>query len=176
MVKTLLLMRHAKSDWDRPDLDDRDRPLAPRGERDAPRMGAAIAALDMTPDSILSSTATRARDTARLAADAMRYDGTIREMRAIYAASADVLLAVLRDDAGADSVLLVGHNPGMEELVGLLIGGSARASSVRMPTAAVACLSLAIRDWRDVAPDAGTLHWLLTPRVVAPLIGAAKRR
>lgn len=161
-------MRHAKSGWDDPALPDHDRPLAPRGERDAPRMGAALAALGGVPDRIIASTARRARDTAHLAAAVMDYAGTVIEERAVYAASGAVLLEVIARHANAcDTLLLVGHNPGVEELLGLLITGTTHDAAIRMPTAALARVALA-------SPGSGTLEWLLTPRAVAALTGIKK--
>jgi phosphohistidine phosphatase len=128
------------------------------------------------PDTIITSTAVRARDTARLAATAMGYDGPMNETRRVYAASGDELCALLRDAAGdQDSVLLVGHNPGMEELLGILLAAGSEIG-VRMPTAALACVTIEIDDWHDVTPGSGILQWLLTPRIVAPLLGGTKRR
>jgi phosphohistidine phosphatase len=176
-MKTLLVLRHAKSDRSNPNLADHERPLAPRGETDAPRMGTALAALDMIPDFIITSTAVRARETARLVAGEMGNAATTVETRDVYAASGDALLNLLPDQAGDhDTVLIAGHNPGMEELIGLLTGGAGAGIGVRMPTAALACLTLDIAQWRDVTPGSGTLQWLLTPRIVAPLLGATKRR
>src|SRR5262249_20163007 len=86
-MKTLLVLRHAKSDRSDPGIVDHDRPLAPRGETAAPRMGAAPAALGNVPDAIVTSPAVRARDTARLAATGMGYDGPITETRVMYAAA-----------------------------------------------------------------------------------------
>src|SRR4051794_2583552 len=106
-MKTLLVLRHAKSDRSDSGLEDHDRPLAPRGEADAPRMGAALAALGSVPDAIVTSTAVRARDTAHLAATGMGYDGPMVETRDVYAASGSELLDVLSDLAGDhDTVLL----------------------------------------------------------------------
>ena len=176
-MKRLLVLRHAKSDRSDPQLADHERPLAPRGEADAPRMGAALAALGAIPDVIITSTAVRARDTARLVATAMGYEGAMNETRRVYAASGAELLALLREDAGDyDTVLLVGHNPGVEELLGFLIAGVGSEIGVRMPTAALACLTIEVDDWHGVMPGCGTLQWLLTPRIVAPLLGGMKRR
>src|SRR5690242_13601556 len=98
-MKTLLVLRHAKSDRSDSSLEDHDRPLAARGEADAPRMGTALAALGVMPNAIITSTAVRARDTARLIATAMGYDGAMTVTRRVYAASGDELLALLHDDA-----------------------------------------------------------------------------
>ncbi|MCA1667153.1 MAG: histidine phosphatase family protein, partial [Thermomicrobia bacterium] len=135
MTKTLLVLRHAKSDRGDRSLRDHDRPLAPRGESDAPQMGVALAALDLIPDCLLTSTAVRARETARLVAAALEYGGEIVEEPALYAASVDTLLDALRDCDEAVTVLLVGHNPGVEELIGLLTGGADAEPTVRVPTA-----------------------------------------
>jgi phosphohistidine phosphatase len=173
-LKTLLVLRHAKSDRGDRTLRDHDRPLAPRGEGDAPLMGTALAALDLIPDCILTSTATRARDTARLVAAAMGYGGEIIEDATLYAASVDALLDALRECDEEACVLLVGHNPGLEELICLLTGGDDAQTVVRLPTAALACLALDIEEWAEVHEACGHLAWLLTPRIVYPLLHAAR--
>lgn len=172
-MKRLLVLRHAKSDRSDDTLRDHDRSLAPRGEVDAPRMGIALAALDAVPDSILTSTAVRARETARLVAAAMGYDGVIVEEPGLYAASVDALLNALRDADDAATLLLVGHNPGLEELIGLLTVGIEAEPILRLPTAGLACLVLDIAEWSRIHARCGLLHWFLTPRIVSPLLHAA---
>lgn len=134
-------------------------------------MGAALAALDCLPDRIITSTAVRARDMAHLVATAMAYDGPLLERNSLYGGGTDGLLDALRacDDAAA-TVLLVGHNPDLEELVSLLTAGEPAQSVVRLPTAALACLMLDIPVWSAIAPACGSLTWLLTPRIVRPLL------
>lgn len=171
-MKTLLVLRHAKSDRGDPAIHDHDRPLAPRGEADAPQMGIALRALGVIPDYLLTSTARRARETARLAAAAMGYDGQIIEEPGIYGAPVDTLLDSLRACDGASTVLLVGHNPGLEELICLLAGGVDADPILRLPTAGLACLALDIEEWSHLLPACGLLHWLLTPRIVSPLLRA----
>ncbi len=173
-MKTLLVLRHAKSDRSDDTLRDHDRPLAPRGEADAPRMGIALALLDAIPDAVLTSTAVRARETAHRVAAAMGYDGKIVEQPNLYAASADTLLGHLRDGDDAATVLLVGHNPGLEELIGVLTGGVDAEAIVRLPTAGLACLALDIEEWSQVRERSGLLQWFLTPRIVGPLLHAAR--
>ena len=173
-MKTLLVLRHAKSDRGDNALRDHDRPLAPRGETDAPRRGVALAALDIRPDCILTSTAVRARETTRRVAMAMGYDGEIIEEPGIYAASVDTLLDVLRDRDDEAIVLLVGHNPGLEELICLLIGGMGAEPMVRLPTAGLACLALDIERWSHLRAECGLLQWFLTPRIVYPLLHASR--
>lgn len=174
MTKRLLVLRHAKSDRGDKAMRDHDRPLAPRGAADAPQMGIALAALDAIPDCILTSTAVRARETTRLVAAAMGYGGEIVEEADIYAASVDTLLDLLRDCDEEATVLLVGHNPGLEELICLLTGGVGAEPMVRLPTAGLACVALDIEEWSQLLPESGLLQWFLTPRIVYPLLHASR--
>lgn len=174
MTKRLLVLRHAKSDRGDKATHDHDRPLAPRGAADAPRMGIALAALDAIPDCILTSTAVRAHETTRLVAAAMGYGGEIVEEADIYAASVDTLLDLLRDCDEEATVLLVGHNPGLEELICLLTGGMGAEPMVRLPTAGLACVALDIEEWSQLLPESGLLQWFLTPRIVYPLLHASR--
>jgi phosphohistidine phosphatase len=153
-VKRLLLMRHAKSDWTDAVLEDHDRPLNDRGRRDAPRMGRLLAAEGLVPDLVVCSTAVRARQTLEgLAAGGGLGEAAVVHEASLYLASPGTILAVARaavGDAGGEPerVLLIGHNPGMEELASRLAG-----RFVRFPTATVAVCDLATIDWADL--DAG---------------------
>ncbi len=137
-------------------------------------MGTALAALAMIPDRILTSTAVRARETTRLVAAAIGYEGESVEEPSIYAASVDTLLDVLRDGDDEGTLLLVGHNPGLEELICLLTGGMDAEPIVRLPTAGLACLALDIEQWSHLRPECGLLQWFLTPRIVYPLLHASR--
>jgi phosphohistidine phosphatase len=162
-MKTLLVLRHAKSSWDDPSLDDHDRPLNARGRRDAPRMGALLRTEGLVPDLIISSDAVRARLTAEAVSAAAGHTGTIRVDGRLYLASPVEMLAVLRQVRAAETVLIVGHNPGLEELVARLTGEQAE-----MPTAALARIALPIARWRDLDGDtSGTLVRLWRPRELA---------
>jgi phosphohistidine phosphatase len=145
-MKTLLIMRHAKSSWDNDQLADFDRPLNDRGRRDAPRMGKLLAQLDIVPDLVISSSAKRASKTAELAALAASYPGEIRYTEELYLADPEkyVELARQTDDSVA-TLLLVGHNPDIEELVADLSG-----QEERMPTAALAVFHLPIDGWEEL--------------------------
>ena len=150
-MKTLLLMRHAKSSWDNNDLADFDRPLNGRGRHDAPRMGRLLAQVDLTPDLIITSAARRAASTAELVALAADYSGDIRYTRELYQADADAYLELARETADdVNRLLLVGHNPDMEELVALLAG-----HGERMSTAALAHFRLAIDHWSELSDESG---------------------
>lgn len=159
-MKTLLLLRHAKSDWDDPSQRDFDRPLAARGERDAPRIGKALRKRDILPDLIISSPAARAKATIEAVARAAKLNLEIRLDDVVYGASSPELIRLIRGLPDENScLLLVGHNPGFEDLVGRLSG-----SHERMPTAALACIEFGIDRWEDVSDGGGTLRWLLTPK------------
>jgi phosphohistidine phosphatase len=142
-MKTLLILRHAKSSWKQEGLDDHERPLSKRGLKDAPRMGALLKEMDLVPDLILSSSARRARETAELVAEGCDYVGEIGGGRDLYAFDSIAYLEALSelsDEPGR--VMLVGHNPGLEELLGQLTGDYAR-----LPTAALAVVQLPIQRW-----------------------------
>jgi len=122
-MKLVLLLRNAKSSWKHPDLGDHDRPLNKRGKGDAPLMGRLLKREDLVPDIIISSTSLRARATAEAVAKASSFDGEIVLNKSLYAAGPEAYLGVIH--ALSDEyvrVLIVGHNPGWEELVELLTG------------------------------------------------------
>ena len=147
VMKTLLILRHAKSSWKHPETTDHDRSLNKRGKRDAPRMGRVIAEQDLCPDLILSSTARRARLTAEAVAAQAGYRGAVRLERRLYLANPAEIIDVIRESAAdAARVMVVGHNPGLEELVTRL-GGSGEA----IPTAALAQIQLDIAAWTDLS-------------------------
>lgn len=145
-MKTLLILRHAKSSWDRPGLADIERPLNKRGIHDAPRMGALIKEADLIPDVILSSPAVRAMKTAEAVADACSYEGNIEIEEDFYPGSpSDYLEALNNLPDDPMRVMVVGHNPGLEELLNELTG-----ESESLPTAALAQINLPIQRWLDL--------------------------
>jgi len=156
--KTLLLMRHAKSSWDEPQLSDAERPLNSRGRRDAPRMGRVLAPL---PDRIVSSPAVRARTTALLVAEAAEYTGPIVFDARIYEAGVPELVQVTRDQPdGCHRLLLIGHNPGLEAWVSAFA-----LDTLRFPTAALAELELELSSWSDLsASTPGRLVRVVRPK------------
>jgi phosphohistidine phosphatase len=159
-VKRLWLLRHAKSSWDDPGLADHDRPLAPRGLKAAERIARWTSDNDVRPDLVLCSTALRARATLDLVVRALD-DPEIEFDDALYHASAAELLVRLRTvRVGLTEVLLVGHNPGLLDLVGLLAPPAPDA----FPTGALAELRLAIATWVEMSPGCAHLEELLVPR------------
>ncbi len=156
-MKTLLLMRHAKSSWSEASLADHERPLNKRGKRDAPQMGELLKREGQTPAQIVSSTAVRARNTAAKVAEACDYKGTIEVTRDLYHAGTRSFLSVLSELYYPTSpVLVVGHNPGMEEFFELLVD-----DYECFPTAAIAQISLPIDHWNelDVHTDAVCINF-----------------
>jgi phosphohistidine phosphatase len=143
-------------------MADFDRPLAPRGEKDAPRMGRALKARGVVPDRVISSPAKRATQTMLAVVKAAGFSVKPEFDEAIYEASSADLLRVVRgisDSSGC--ALLVGHNPGFENLVSRLTG-----AGEGMPTAALACVEFQIESWSDVEDGEGKLAWYLTPKLL----------
>lgn len=146
-MKTLFLVRHAKSSRDDPSLPDRERPLDDRGRHDAPEMGKRLADRKVRPDQIMSSPAVRALTTAQLIADELGYErkDIVIDDR-LYASSADALLAVIHAlDKKLGSVMLFGHNPEFTDLAHRLSG-----EITDMPTCAVARFRFDTKAWEDV--------------------------
>ena len=146
-MKTLLILRHAKSSWNNAQLTDYERPLNKRGKQDAPRMGKLLRQEDLVPDLIITSSAERALATAEAVALASGYEEEIRATRSLYHADPAAYVDVLSQlDDSHERVMVVGHNPGMEELVEELTG----AWEV-LPTAALVQVSLPVTHWRELA-------------------------
>ena len=162
-MKTLLVMRHAKSDWGSASSGDHDRPLAPRGLKAARRMGRFISESGVAPDLVVTSTAVRAKTTAELASRAGEWESPITDDPNLYASDVERVLDVIAGiDPDVNRLLIAGHEPTWSSLVGWLIGGG----RVSMPTAAVACLDLAHGGWTDLAHGACELRWLVTPKML----------
>jgi phosphohistidine phosphatase len=161
-VKTLLILRHAKAQPDSP-YGDWARDLTERGRRNAEAMGRVIEDLVGSPDEIVSSDANRARQTAELAAEAIETEPPVVLEHAIYGAGTDDLLTVVRElPESARTVVIVGHNPGFEDLTAALAGVDGR--EVHLPTAGLAHLELSIDRWADAGPACGRLRSILTPK------------
>ena len=167
-VKSILLMRHAKAETGSADQSDFDRALAPRGRHDAERMGKALAKIDAVPDAVVSSTAVRAKETAEIAAEAMKFRGALKTVSRLYNADGDAWLDTLRELPGsADSALLVAHSPGIEEAAGLLCGAPSRAFDV--PTGAVLLFTAEVDRWSELQAGDAALQGFLRPKAVAAL-------
>jgi phosphohistidine phosphatase len=148
-MKTLLLMRHAKSSWKIKDIPDHERPLNKRGRRDAPRIGNLIAEQELVPQLILSSSALRARQTAELVAETSGAAVSVTYLDRLYMAEAEEFYTALRSlPDEVERVLVIGHNPGLETFLQIL---SNRIES--LPTAVLAHISLPIEDWQEFNKD-----------------------
>jgi len=164
-TRRLILLRHAKSDW--PDVPDRDRPLAKRGRRDAPRIGRWLHEHGYQPDVVVCSAARRARQTWDLVAPELGGSPAVRFEPRAYAASALTLLYLAQElPSRYRTALLIGHNPGLSELAGHLTAPAATGNGPRpgigLPTAAVAVLEFP-GDWPSLTPAHARLVSLITP-------------
>jgi phosphohistidine phosphatase len=146
-TKRLLLLRHAKSSWSEERLPDHERPLNERGRRDAPRVGKRLQATRRMPDLIVSSTAKRARKTARLVAAELKSDPAILLYPELYAAPRTSFFQVLAQlPSDPDTLLVVGHNPGISSFASLLCG-----EDLEMPTACLLEIDLGDQRWEKLA-------------------------
>ncbi len=166
MSRHLLVLRHAKSAWDTDAATDFERPLAKRGKKDAPRMGKWLREHELVPDHVVSSPATRARQTAMAVCKPLGLDKkAIRWDERIYMGGTGGLLAVLGDcPPKARLVMMVGHNPGLEDLVEYLCGAvDVPADGKLLPTATVAHLAMP-DSWDRLPERSGQLLSVVRPR------------
>jgi phosphohistidine phosphatase len=158
-MKTLYILRHAKSSWDNTQLSDFDRPLNKRGLEAAPLIGEIIYKNSFNPELFLSSPAKRAKQTAVLVREVGAIKPEIRFDERIYEASPQTLVQIVSElGEQADSVLLVGHNPGLESLIRFLTG-----EIHAMPTGALAVVNLNVETWAEINDNCGELKNLLRP-------------
>lgn len=168
-MPTLHLLRHAKSSWDDLDLRDHDRPLSARGERAAAAMAAFLRQSGVAPDLVLCSTARRTQDTLTAIRAGLPATVDVKNTRALYEADAGALLDRIRKvDAAVATLMLVGHNPGLEDLAVLLAGdggdpAARKALFRKFPTGALASLS-SDGDWKSLAPGGARLTGFVTPK------------
>lgn len=166
-MKYILLLRHAKSSHDDSSLKDFDRPLAPRGERDASRMGQFIRDIEYMPGAVISSPAKRAKQTTRLVLDGAGLDDEIVSWNEdFYYGSADNYLKSIQQlDHPADKVMLVGHNPKLESIARRLCGDGA----IRMPTTALVCFEQPANHWHQIREGVASIKWMMIPKVLAEM-------
>ncbi len=162
-MKNLLLMRHAKSSWNDPSLPDHQRPLNKRGKRDAPRMGRHLRAQGLALDALLCSTAVRARETAQGFLQEYPFDGEVSYIEDLYQAGPGTILALLqRLPQEVETVLLIGHNPGLDEFL-----ETACDEYDHLTTACVAHIQFPVQRWVDLRQGTrGALLHFWKPREV----------
>ena len=162
-MKKLLLLRHAKSSWEDTSLSDFDRPLNERGLRAAPIIGEYMREKKIRPDLIICSPAKRTRETIALVLEAAGIETELRYDERIYEASVGQLVEIISQiEDDKTEVMLVGHNPGFENLLERLTG-----ESVRVPTAALARIALNSEKWNEAATHAGQLEMFVKAKELA---------
>ena len=145
-MKRLLIMRHAKSSWKDDGLTDHERPLKKRGKNDAQLMGKLLKSKKIVPDLIICSTAQRAKETAEVLAESMKFKENITFSDALYMAEpSDILNEIASHAAKEKTIMVIGHNPGSEALVQILTG---KVES--LPTASIAYVTAKIDDWKEI--------------------------
>jgi phosphohistidine phosphatase len=167
--RLLYLLRHAKSSWEFPDLDDIDRPLAPRGERAADRMKRYIVVADIRPDLVLCSPALRAQQTLERVMPALSDQAVVETARDLYGRGPRAMIDLLQNTRpGVASVMLIGHNPDIQSLATLLAGSGDEAERARLekklPTGALTTFVFRGNTWTGVGPGTCELHSLVRPR------------
>ena len=172
-MKRLLLLRHAKAVPAESGIEDHDRALLKRGREDAPRLGRYIRDNGFAPDVILSSTSKRTMETVELVTDEIAGTRRIDYLEALYLAEPELILSLVRlAPDKMKSVMVVGHNPGLEQLASLLARepvkrkerGRFDAIEEKFPTCALAVLDFDLERWRDIAPGQGALKDFVRPR------------
>jgi phosphohistidine phosphatase len=159
---TLYLLRHAKSDWDDASQQDFERPLANRGRKAAALIGELIQEKGIDFDLVLVSTAVRTRETIELVQERARFRSEVRYDERIYEATVSQLLGVIAEvDNDRGSVLLVGHNPGLEALLTLLTG-----EQISLTTANLTKIKLNVTTWSATLTNKGTLDWIIRPKEI----------
>ena len=163
-MKRLILTRHAKSSWDDPMTPDHDRPLNERGKAAAADLGQWLASRGYVPDKVLCSDAVRTRATYSGIAPALPATTVLELKQALYHAGPDVMLAVLQN-ANADCVMMIGHNPGIAEFAERLVAHApANPEFARYPTGATLVADFVIDSWADLAWGTGVVDDFMVPR------------
>jgi phosphohistidine phosphatase len=166
-MKTIIIFRHAKSDWSSGEAKDEDRPLAPRGRKSAKVMGRFLTKSVQVPDSIVTSSAVRARATVELAMKAGEWECKTRVTDRLYScATADMLKEIRSEPDTSEILLIVGHEPTCSETIGRFAG----QTKVDFSTAAMARLDFPIERWRQADFDTAQLIWLVNPKLVEKLL------
>ncbi|MEM6287790.1 MAG: histidine phosphatase family protein [Bacteroidota bacterium] len=164
-MKTILFLRHGKSDWDADYVGDHERPLAERGQKGARKMGRFLTTARVVPDRAITSSAVRARETLATAAEAGGWTGPARVTDALYEATPEEVLREIRKEPDdAQTVIVVGHQPTWSRTISMLIGGG----QIEVKTATVARVDVAVERWADVQAGRGTLAFLLPPSALRP--------
>ncbi len=170
VMKTLYLIRHAKSSWADPSLADQERPLNKRGLRDAPLMGKRLAERKVRVDALWSSPALRAAQTARHLAQALNYPRNEIQIRhRLYTSAIEELLQEIRscpDDV--KGLLVIGHNPVISDCANLLLGGRRETKIELIPTCGIVALQFALSSWQQIGEQEGRMLFFDYPKKDIP--------
>ncbi len=167
-MKTLILMRHAKSDWDDPTLEDIERPLNRRGRMSAGALGEWLETGGHRPERVLLSSAVRTQETWARVATQLSDEADVLVLEALYLAPEERMLEQLRRKGGdADVVMMICHNPGTAALAERLLETPIREMALaQFPTGATAIIDFDVQDWREVGPALGRLQDFIVPRAL----------
>jgi phosphohistidine phosphatase len=165
-MKTLYVIRHAKSSWAEPVANDFDRKLNDRGKRDAPQMGKRLKEKGVYPDLLLSSPAKRALSTANRIADVLKYSkDKIKTVSTLYHADEDTILSAVQDVKNKhDIVMLCGHNPGLTDFANAI--SSVEINIDNIPTCGIVALSLPVDSWKEVSWKSAKLLFFDYPKAL----------
>jgi phosphohistidine phosphatase len=163
-MKTLYVVRHAKSSWDEEGLSDFDRPLNERGKKDAPSMAKRLKEKDVVPQLLLASPAKRAFSTAKRMAKVLNFDvEKIKTDRRLYHADSEMIISVLQEIKNKhQTVMIFGHNPGLTDFVNVMMNEKMLIDNV--PTSGVVAFSFEITDWKDLKPKQGKMLFFDYPK------------
>jgi phosphohistidine phosphatase len=161
-MKTLYLIRHAKSSWDYPELEDFERPLSTRGRESALLMGTILKKLKAAPDLVISSPANRTAMTARMLADAIHYPlDKIQYSETLYLADEEALIQIIKNmNDSVKRAMLIGHNPGLTGLANTITDQPID----NIPTGGVCCMDFKIASWKEIREHGGKLRFLEFPK------------
>lgn len=169
-MKNLIIIRHAKSDWNNPSLKDKERPLNKRGKKDAPMIGQIMKKAEVIPDVILTSDAERAFTTAKMLAYAfLPQEVSIEKVSDFYLGNIASFNRVIVDlDDSVETVFLVGHNPALESYIEYLVSDS--SFSVKLPTAGAVSIELSVNRWKDIDQSTGEFRWMIIPKFMKKIL------
>lgn len=168
-MKQLLLLRHAKSSWENSTLTDKERPLNKRGENDAARIGRYLRQVNYLPGVIYCSTAKRTRQTLSLLSNDWQYEPQVSFEDSLYSESAaNYIDAIEQTSVSQERVLIIGHNPNMEQLACRLLSRD-DLGFVRFPTGGLMCVEFAANGWQSLRKYRGQLKWMVIPKVLKKL-------
>ncbi|AYJ80069.1 phosphohistidine phosphatase [Aliarcobacter cryaerophilus ATCC 43158] len=161
-MKELILIRHSKSSWDNPFLEDFDRPLNKRGEKNAPFIAKILKQKGLTPDLIISSPSKRTKQTLDFFLKEFDFKNEIIFEESIYEAPFENLLKVIKNiDDRYKTIFLFGHNPGLNDLVAFLLG----SFEENIPTSGVLKINFDIKKWENIKEKIGILEFFIYPKM-----------